>query len=81
MKIMKINLMKEKILKNYKIPVTWTMYAVVQVQAQDINDAIIKVEAGNIPAEEPLGRRGYLEDTFQVDNAGLAVFNKYEMHN
>jgi len=72
---MKINLMKEKILKNYKIPVTWTMYAVVQVQAQNVIDAINKVEAGNIPTG------GYLEDTFQVDDDGLAVFNKYEMHN
>ena len=76
MKIMKINLMKEKILKNYKIPVTWTMYAVVQVQAQDVNDAINKVEAGSIPTGG-----SYLEDTFQVDNDGLTVFNKYEMHN
>ena len=73
---MKINLMKEKILKNYKIPVTWTMYAVVQVQAQDVNDAINKVEAGSIPTGG-----SYLEDTFQVDNDGLTVFNKYEMHN
>ena len=68
--------MKEKILKNYKIPVTWTMYAVVQVQAQDVNDAINKVEAGSIPTGG-----SYLEDTFQVDNDGLTVFNKYEMHN
>ncbi len=72
---MKINLMKEKILKNYKIPVTWTMYAVVQVQAQNVIDAINKVEEGDIPTGG-----GYLEDTFQVDNDGLAVFNKYEMH-
>ena len=58
-------------MKTYKIPVTWTTYAVVEVKADSIEDAMDDVEQGGLPEGG-----SYIDGSFEIDQEGLGIYNK-----
>jgi hypothetical protein len=47
----------------YRIPVEWVMVATVEVEAESLDEAIEKVEAGSLPENGE-----YLSDSFAVQD-------------
>lgn len=57
-------------MKNYKIPVVWQSWGIVEVKANSLEEAMDKARAGSLP------RNGaYIDDSFEVDLEGVATYN------
>ena len=57
-------------MKTYKIPVSWSMYGEIEVQAENIEDAILEAE------DAPLPDNGeYMSGSFMVDEDMIRFFN------
>jgi hypothetical protein len=59
-------------LKTYKIPVSWTVTATIEVVAHDLDEAI--AISGDPSFPNPLDSE-YLEDSFKIDVESLDVVN------
>jgi len=59
-------------MKEFKIPVSWTMVADMKVQAHSLDEAISKVEA--TPGFPANGE--YLDDSFEVNKESAAAANE-----
>lgn len=63
----------------YIVPVTWTMYSTIHVEADSLEDAVERAEAAK--ADLPLGEAEYLEDSYAICDISEAeeIFS-YEDH-
>ena len=63
----------------YVVPVTWTMYSTIHVEADSLEDAVRRAEEAR--SDLPLGDAEYLEDSYQLCDLGEAeeMFS-YEDH-
>ena len=57
-------------MKTYKIPVFWSVYADMQIEAKTLRDAIKKANELELP------QGTYLEDSFAVDQELAAEMNE-----
>lgn len=57
-------------MKTYKVPVVYTMYGYVEVEAESVDDAIDEVENGGSDIPLP-SVSDYVEGSFEVDRDGL----------
>ena len=57
-------------MKTYKVPVVYTMYGYVEIEAESPEEAVIEVEngGGDIPLPSAAD---YVEGSFEVDHDGL----------
>ena len=53
----------------YKIPSVWQMYGVMEIQAENLDEAIEKAHDAALPDGD------YLQDSFEVDEASLEYHN------
>ena len=51
-------------MKIYKIPVTWSVIATMEIDAESLEDAILKAEDASLPTDPD-----YLDGSFEVDHA------------
>ena len=51
-------------MKTYKIPATWAVYAVLEVEANSLEEAIEKAGGPTVPLPEG----SYIEDSFEPDD-------------
>ena len=59
-------------MKTYKVPVVYTMYGYVEVEAESPDEAVKEVEDGG--GDMPLPMDGeYIEGSFEVDVEGSAL--------
>lgn len=56
-------------MKTYKIPVIWSCYGFVNIQAENLEEAIELAE------EAPLPDGDYIDDSFEIDLEGIPVHN------
>jgi hypothetical protein len=54
----------------YRIPFAWSMFAIVEVEAENVDDAIQQVEDANLP------EGSYVEGSFEIDHDYLHCLNK-----
>ncbi len=54
----------------FKIPVYWQEYGVFECEAENLQAAIWKARIGEFPESD------YVEDSFEVDYEGVAIYNK-----
>lgn len=54
----------------YKIPVSWTVTATVEVEAEDLDEAIAVAGDGSLPVDTD-----YLDDSFKIDVESLGCVN------
>ena len=57
-------------MKTYKVPVVYTMYGYVEVQAESMAEAVDEVENGGCDSPLP-SAADYVEGSFEVDHDGL----------
>jgi hypothetical protein len=55
----------------YKIPVSWTAVAIVEVDATSLEEAIEKAQDAPLPKESE-----YLDGSFEVDHATLEYYQE-----
>lgn len=60
-------------MKTYKIPVVWTVSAVMEIEATDLDDAVAKASEAPLPDDA-----SYLEGSFEVQHEALDQFNETE---
>ena len=53
-------------MKSYKIPVIWSVTATMEIEAESLEDAILKAEGGRLSTTPD-----YLDGSFEVDRALL----------
>ena len=58
-------------MKTYKIPVSWTVTATMEIDAESLEDAILKAEDASLPTDPD-----YLEGSFSVDHACIEYLNE-----
>ena len=57
-------------MKTYKIPVSWEVYGSLEIQADSLEDAIMKAEDSCLP------RNGeYIEGSFRIDHEVISEYN------
>lgn len=56
--------------KTYKIPVSWTVTATMEIEAESIEEAFAIAGDGSLPTETD-----YLEDSFKIDVEFLSSVN------
>lgn len=57
-------------MKNYKIPVVWQSWGIVEVEANSLEEAMDKAREGSLP------RNGaYIDDSIEVDLEGISTYN------
>ena len=56
--------------KTYTIPCVWTVTAHVEVEAENLSEALIEAENAPLPADAT-----YLEGSFEVDHAVIPYVN------
>ena len=56
-------------MKSYKIPVIWSVTATMEIEAESLEDAILKAEGGRLSTTPD-----YLDGSFEVDMALLHGF-------
>jgi len=66
---------KEEGLKEFKIPATWKMSGIIYVEAKDLDEAIKKAEAAELPSSS---ESEYVSDSFNVDRDEAEEMNKDE---
>jgi hypothetical protein len=59
-------------MKSYLVPVVYQMYGYVTIDANSIEDAIKKVEDGDVPLPQDAN---YVEGSFEVDREGIDFAN------
>ena len=57
-------------MKTYKIPVSWTVTATMEIDAESLEDAILKAEDASLPTDPD-----YLDGSFDVDHACIEYLN------
>lgn len=57
--------------KTYKIPVIWQATAIIEVEANSIEEAAEKANSAPLPRDS-----NYIEDSFEVDYEGIYFHNK-----
>ena len=57
-------------MKTFKIPVSWTVMATMEIPAESLEQAILIAEDASLPTDTD-----YLEDSFKVDHAHLEYMN------
>jgi hypothetical protein len=60
-------------MKTYKIPATWQMYGILEVEADSLDDAIQKASG---PEYSLPTNSAYVEDTFKVDFELVENYNE-----
>lgn len=58
-------------MKTYKIPVTWSVIGQVEIDAESLEEAILKAEDANLPTDSD-----YLEGSFSVDHDCIEYLNE-----
>jgi len=58
-------------MKSYKIPVIWSVTATMEIEAESLEDAILKAEGGRLSTTPD-----YLDGSFEVDHACLEYLNE-----
>lgn len=58
----------------YKIPCNWTMYGVMEIEAENLSEAIEKAYDG-----QALPHGDFVEDSFDVDQSDLHLYNSKEV--
>lgn len=58
-------------MKKFRIPCSWEMYAVVDVEAENIEDAIDIVDKMNLPENGE-----YVQASFAIDETVLDLYNE-----
>ena len=64
--------------KPYKIPCSWEVVAMAEVEAESLNEAISKVEDHDFPL--PIDNY-YVDSTFKVDHEMIEYNEEYEKTN
>lgn len=60
-------------MKTFRIPCNWTMYGLMEVEADNLEEAIqMAYDATNLPDGD------YLTDSFDVDQGAIALYNEGE---
>lgn len=59
-------------MKNFKIPVVWLNWGLLNVEANTLEEAIVKADDMSLPYGE------YIEDSFEVDLEGVDIYNTEE---
>ena len=59
--------------KFYEIPCSWEVYGTVEVEADNLDEAVAKVEADDFPLP---GRASYVDGSFEVDRDVAEELNK-----
>ena len=54
----------------FKIPVVWTVCGTMEIEADSLEDAVLKAEDEPLPTDND-----YLEGSFEVDHAALEYLN------
>ena len=57
----------------YRIPVTWEMWGVCDIEAESLEEAKAKVFDCNTPLPE---NPSYIDDTIQIDEDGIGMYNE-----
>lgn len=57
--------------KTYKIPVIYSVWGLVEVEAESLAEAIQTAEGGDLPDKPE-----YIEDSFEVDIEGIEIHNE-----
>jgi hypothetical protein len=57
-------------MKTYKVPVVYTMYGYVEVEAESMDQAVDKVQNGGSDMPLP-SNADYVEGSFEVDHDGI----------
>ena len=57
-------------MKTYKIPVTWSVIATMEIDAESLEDAILKAEDASLPTDPD-----YLDGSFEVDHDCIEYLN------
>jgi len=57
-------------MKTYKIPVSWTVTATMEIDAESLEDAILKAEDASLPTDPD-----YLDGSFEVDHDCIEYLN------
>ena len=57
-------------MKTFRIPVSWTVTATMEIPAESLEQAILIAEDASLPTDTD-----YLEDSFKVDHAHLEYMN------
>jgi len=57
-------------MKTYKIPVVWAMSAIVEMQAESLEEAILMAEDAPVPENGT-----YMECSFEVDEQAIQYHN------
>ena len=57
-------------MKTYKIPVSWTVMATMEINAETLDDAISQAEDSPLPTETE-----YLDCTFEIDREIIPCIN------
>jgi len=57
-------------MKTYRIPVSWTVLATMEIPAESLEEAILIAEDASLPTDTD-----YLEDSFKVDREHLEYMN------
>jgi len=58
-------------MKTYKIPVTWSVIATMEIDAESLEDAILKAWDASLPTDPD-----YLDGSFEVDHACIEYLNE-----
>lgn len=57
-------------MKTYKIPVFWSVMALMEIEAESLEDAILKAEDASLPTDPD-----YVDGSFEVNHSCLEYIN------
>ena len=63
-------------MKTYKIAVEWSVYSTVEVEAESLEDAILKVEDSDFPLPTD---SDYIDNSFIVNRQVTDTFSNYDI--
>lgn len=66
-------------MQTFKIPVTWSVYGTIEIQADTIEDAIKKFEENKEEIPLPYDS-DYIDNSFQMDPSPEELIHVYEMY-
>lgn len=58
-------------MQTYKIPVTWESWGILNIEADSLQEALEKADVVGLPKNGE-----YIDDTFEVDYAGIPMYNE-----
>ena len=62
----------ERLMKTYTIPMTWEVFGTIEVEADSLEEAIIKAD---LPETEMPSNGDYIEDSLHVDHEAAESYN------